>query len=424
MKIKLGFIILFLVPLYASTQWFQQNCTINSPLGSLYFYDNSLGCAAGFYENYLKTNDGGQNWVAITNNTEGYLWDVFILSPSSFWAVGISNASFYADGLILTNSGSGSWNQKFILPMAGFFDILFVDEAIGWAAGGHHDEAEDFGIIYKTEDGGDTWVQQIAFPGSYFYAADFKNESVGWVAGSSGTILHTANGGLNWDQQESGTDYFLSFIQFADLNNGWIGGYRITSFNDISIILHTTSGGDTWSTQFIDSTFLIKGLEFVNYHTGWLVGDDGLIMNTTDGGENWTQQPTFTTEQLSDVFFTDSLNGWVIGGSDEIYHTSNAGGLYTNVQDIEVKNDIHFTCFPNPFTTRTQLVYNLPMESNVQITIFNQFGDRVKVIDMPDKLIGIQQVALNGNELKAGVYFCTLKTNLPAGGQTKKIIKL
>ncbi len=37
---------------------------------------------------------------------------------------------------------------------------------------------------------------------------------------------------------------------------------------------------------------------------------------------------------------------------------------------------------------------------------------------------GKQKVVFNTADLPAGIYFCVLKTNPPAGGQTKKMIKL
>ena len=63
-------IIFILIPYINYGQWYPQESGITTPLNSLYFYDNLIGCAAGFYANYIKTTNGGEDCVTVNHGTE------------------------------------------------------------------------------------------------------------------------------------------------------------------------------------------------------------------------------------------------------------------------------------------------------------------------------------------------------------------
>lgn len=77
--------------------------------------------------------------------------------------------------------------------------------------------------------------------------------------------------------------------------------------------------------------------------------------------------------------------------------------------------------YPNPFSNSTTISFELQHSSTVQITIYNQLGEQVEVIQL-DQSHGKQQLVWNAEVLPAGVYFCVLKTE--TGTQTTKMIKM
>ncbi len=63
-------------------------------------------------------------------------------------------------------------------------------------------------------------------------------------------------------------------------------------------------------------------------------------------------------------------------------------------------------CYPNPAKDYTSIVYNLPENSNVKITLTNIMGQVVKTIVNEYQYAGYNKVKVDANELKLlqGVY--------------------
>jgi hypothetical protein len=63
---------------------------------------------------------------------------------------------------------------------------------------------------------------------------------------------------------------------------------------------------------------------------------------------------------------------------------------------------------PNPFSTSTTIEYKLQKSSAIQITIYNHLGKQLKVIQQK-QASGDQQVTLNAEGFRSGVYYFTLQ---------------
>ena len=83
-----------------------------------------------------------------------------------------------------------------------------------------------------------------------------------------------------------------------------------------------------------------------------------------------------------------------------------------------------FTISPNPFESNAFITYTLNQGSFVNIEIVDLYGRLVKTLVNEYQHHGDQKLSLSSDGLTSGIYFCTLRTNSPAGGQTKKIVKL
>ena len=70
----------------------------------------------------------------------------------------------------------------------------------------------------------------------------------------------------------------------------------------------------------------------------------------------------------------------------------------------------------------TKIEYTLNSNSPVTIQILDISGQEIKTLVNETHQKGEHNVVFDGTELKAGIYFCVLKTN--EGIQTRKIIKL
>ena len=67
--------------------------------------------------------------------------------------------------------------------------------------------------------------------------------------------------------------------------------------------------------------------------------------------------------------------------------------------------------YPNPFNGYTNITYTIPSDSKVNISLFNQQGQLVKVITDADKSAGTYNINFNSDGLEAGVYYYTLKAS-------------
>ncbi|MBN2572883.1 MAG: T9SS type A sorting domain-containing protein [Ignavibacteriales bacterium] len=72
-----------------------------------------------------------------------------------------------------------------------------------------------------------------------------------------------------------------------------------------------------------------------------------------------------------------------------------------------------FQNYPNPFNPVTVVSYQLPVVSDVRITLYNTLGQQIKVLLNEEKNSGNYEIEINANELKlsSGVYFVEMIAN-------------
>ena len=83
-------------------------------------------------------------------------------------------------------------------------------------------------------------------------------------------------------------------------------------------------------------------------------------------------------------------------------------------------------CVPNPFISQTVIRYSLPKESEVNLSIYNSFGNLVRLLKNGVEKPGVYKVIWNGkdnqgNKVSSGIYFYRLSTNKFTA--TKKVVK-
>lgn len=79
--------------------------------------------------------------------------------------------------------------------------------------------------------------------------------------------------------------------------------------------------------------------------------------------------------------------------------------------------------YPNPFSESTNITYSLPIDAKVNISLFNQQGQMVRVIRDAVENAGSHNIVFESNGLEAGVYYYNLKTSgANAINETKRMI--
>ena len=75
---------------------------------------------------------------------------------------------------------------------------------------------------------------------------------------------------------------------------------------------------------------------------------------------------------------------------------------------LPVKSDVLYTNFPNPFNSKTKIVYELLAYHNVKLAVYNVLGEEVKVLVNQNQDKGIYEVEFDASTLASGVYFYRL----------------
>jgi len=70
-----------------------------------------------------------------------------------------------------------------------------------------------------------------------------------------------------------------------------------------------------------------------------------------------------------------------------------------------------FQNYPNPFNYQTVVRYEIPVNGNVQISLFNSLGQKVKVVKYDQVSAGIYSENISFDNLPSGVYFIEVNFN-------------
>lgn len=86
-------------------------------------------------------------------------------------------------------------------------------------------------------------------------------------------------------------------------------------------------------------------------------------------------------------------------------------------------DDYKVSSQPNPFTTGTRLIMELPADSRVSLSVFDAMGREVSILLNGNRKAGIHPVEFNASGLGTGIYYVVMKAD--AGGQmTSRSIKI
>ena len=124
----------------------------------------------------------------------------------------------------------------------------------------------------------------------------------------------------------------------------------------------------------------------------------------------------FTTQIVADKFGVDwsMTEGPPIILSGTIIH----GITYGLIVSV---NDDHFPVipdklilsqnYPNPFNPRTKIVYSLPNDGYVRLSVFNLLGMELRTLVNREQKAGNYEIVFNGTGLASGIYIYVLKNN-------------
>mgnify|MGYP006282217071 CR=1 FL=1 len=222
-----------------------------------------------------------------------------------------------------------------------------------------------------------------------------------------------------WDT-ESGTE-----IQKLEGHNKKVtsvvwsaSGEKVASGSmDETIIIWDASGGKELIT--IEGS---SGITSISWHPeGKLIAsgnDDGILeLWDSETGELFKTVWGFYGQIYSVAWSHDGkkLAAAGAGGTIRVWNYDDvvsAPGEIANENDVEV--------YPNPFSERCIIRYELEQPGNVQLRVFNSVGELVEARDFAYQAEGMHRYEFRGAELAAGMYYFTLQSG--SGMRTGKLL--
>ena len=417
----------------AGIRWTTLSPPTNEDIHTIVFFSYLSGLAFT-QEKILKTTDGGETW-SILNNTH--------YSQKASFGSNMIGFSYALNFISKTTNGGVSWEGLLFVENT-IKDIFFLTPDYGFICG-------ENAMLGQTSDGGVTWPRQSAFYYELF-SVDAVSASLGWTVGLNGTVLRLTNF-PNFYQQQSNVNQSLVAVDFINGTDGWI-------VSKTGRILRTTNAGGFWEIYdelFADSIVTMKVNSAENI---WIVGkeacysnhtgvfsisdiqiveakiDSNLIIQIESKG---IPKPNYLLETSPTGMTIDPINGlisWntkVLGNHLVVVKAQNNFGsrvdsFYVKViepngiEDNIGANNFGFALsqnFPNPFNPVTTILFSVPFETDIDFSIFNILGEKIRTIIKERVSVGNHQVQFDGSELISGVYFYTLRSE--AQYKTKKM---
>jgi hypothetical protein len=340
---------------------------------------------------YVITGTGSGNIVPLHISTKGHSnWTVFAVNWDGSYPI---PDGFIPAGPPQTNLGPGDTAVINFIAGTMLQDTIKVDPG---------DSFSNFGSIFMS-----LWSPQTGSIG-----ANPLNDGVFTIYADTG--LYSFNCNL--------TGYMTSpSIRTVHLTDDTIGGLgfvinqahcrvsgALQNVNlplgmPMSINAHTTSGTSYQASTVVDQN---TGVFTFNLCDGsWTIDPpfvSGMIAPTA---------PVLTIGEIPDTVKTANLAYSIFSSVDSLGNGSSLPTVFALRQN-----------YPNPFNPTTQIAYDLPQRSRVDLGVFNVLGQRVATLVNAEQGAGTYHATWDGTDAVSGIYFFRLTADNYVS--TKKMVLL
>lgn len=192
-------------------------------------------------------------------------------------------------------------------------------------------------------------------------------------------------------------------------------------------VYKSTDSGATWTTilnkKHYPAISSVRKLLFdENSRTLYAVFGNGMIYVSKDDGKNWG---------INDEMSPIDINSAIIGADGTLYLGTHRAGVFYNTEpldpQINVSNEImdgthelpkDFIVkqnYPNPFNPSTTIPFELAQPAEVNMTLYNVFGQKVAEYNLGYKNAGSHQYQILFDNYASGIYFL----NVSAGDKSQ-----
>lgn len=372
----------------------------------------------------FRSVNGGETWNVISDEFQPWLISVKTTNITDAVAVGwngsvkktVDRGETWQDVSLPENIANRSYNS-----------ILFVDENLGFAAGGNRIN-DSIQTIIKTTDGGNSWSLVYEDLGYWLKSIFFVNQNIGYAVGENGVVLKTLDGGNMWnkvDLPSSISQRNFNDVYFVDENIGWIvGGNKSNDSN--STIAKTANGGADWEILIDQLGGELNKIEFASPSLMLTVGDKSKIFRSSDGGNSFTEYVIpLEYDDYYDLYSLHFLNnhvGVIVGEWGIVYKYFNSDSddlpLAPSVETLNVdllsSTSVMLRAKVNSQNSET----NISFEYGISESLGNIIDANPHVLDQDNEVVATATLF----DLETGIYYYRVKAN-NSGGQNYGEIK-
>jgi len=344
-----------------------------------------------------KTIDSAENWES-TGKLPGIMWvEYHSYNPLILFAA-VSD-DYGVGGFYRSEDDGESWHK--VTELSDISDIfptfrVFSPQNTNLIYGHGYSFTNNEYIVSKSSDLAETWELKTngllisdetnKLMNVYSLALSYSDSNV-LYCGQKGGFSKTIDGGENWFQVDSSLEIYDNFrvssilLDLDDPNRIYIG---------------TLSSGTPFEANF----------------------DNGGLYLSEDDCQSWTKvfdgEVTLIKADKSEPrnIYINTQYG-LLTFEDTITKLNNF-----SVQNFTIKFSLDKN-YPNPFNPITNIKYYLPMEVDVELSIYNLLGQRIETLVSKKQEAGSHQIEWNASGISSGVYYYQI-----IAGQFKDVKKM
>ncbi|MGE5679483.1 MAG: T9SS type A sorting domain-containing protein [Bacillota bacterium] len=205
--------------------------------------------------------------------------------------------------------------------------------------------------------------------------------------------------------------------------------YIKTFFKD-SLDYFPRTGPDPWYYKN-DKIYLLKGLELSSYDFN--IKDTTFINRKTLLTDLWRDRSGFdrffnyaavkTNDEMKiyDIQKAEFINSISLTGTDSLFspivdspyvyiHQVRYRFTDVNEKNNSVVNSYSLSAYPYPFYAQVKILYSLPEDNLVEITVFDLIGRKVRELVKGFEKMGKHEIIFNASDLPSGIYLYNFST--------------
>jgi len=406
----------------------------------LLFLDSLTGFIAE--DKIYKTTNGGDNWYQ-TNSLGLGAGKIFFVTNQPGWATS-------GRSILKTTDGGENWFVQITHPSDSYTSIFFVDSLNGWATSRY---------IWQTTNGGTNWIQRTDIP-ALFSDEIYFIDTVGFIIEFL-KLYKTTNSGNNWFAQLN-SQYIIRSFGWLNKQHGFIVGDGV---------YETTDSGNIWDEILELRNIGLRKFYAPQNYIGYSIGYSGLIYKYLDTMIVPVELSSFNAEVQNnyiilkwstatetnnygfEIYKSNDLTNWKKIGFIEgkgtstsiskykfMYNVEISGKYYYKLKQIDFDGSYNFSNhieaniavptnfklsqnFPNPFNSVTKIIFEVPIQSNVKIILYDILGNEIIVLINESFDAGYHSLNVNASGLSSGIYFYRMTTD-KGYSAIKKLIML